>query len=235
MHSAPRSVRHARSALLLLLLLAGCAGEGGLLGAEPAEEDVSAAGVVRAFASVCGNLDGAEVARRGANLGFVAVGPARQAAQPVPLDPNVRLMARPAVPPASVSALLAFNRRGPSCELAVGGVSSAALEREFERMVGVLQRQENLLVSPLRITSATAADAGGLRVHRAVLVVPRALQDAGPQVIVLRTAPDAPGGQPLRAIMSLHVARPREGGSPGGAIGPGAIPPPASPLAMPRG
>ena len=224
MHSAPRSVRHARSALLLLLLLAGCAGEGGLLGAEPAEEDVSAAGVVRAFASVCGNLDGAEVARRGANLGFVAVGPARQAAQPVPLDPNVRLMARPAVPPASVSALLAFNRRGPSCELAVGGVSSAALEREFERMVGVLQRQENLLVSPLRITSATA-----------VLVVPRALQDAGPQVIVLRTAPDAPGGQPLRAIMSLHVACPREGGSPGGAIGPGAIPPPASPLAMPRG
>jgi hypothetical protein len=203
--------------LLLLTLVAGCAGAGG----EPDDQSLQAASVVRAFANVCGRLEASEIARRGAALGFRPVDPARlpvQAAASFPGDGSVQLMARPSPAPGEAGAILAWNARGPSCELAVARVAPAALEREFDRMLDTLSRSPGLQVQRGQITGTPPTDSAGLIVRRAAVILAPGQAGAMPQAVVLRTATaPVPDGQ-VQAIMSIHIGRPQQGG---------AIPPPA--------
>lgn len=214
--------RRGPTGLVAMLLLAACAGQPG-----GGEEDGPASAAVKAFSSVCGPLSPQEVASRAGNLGFVRVDPSRQAAQGAPVDPNVLLMIRPQTVPGSLAAVLAFNPRGPTCELAVTGVETAPLEREFGRMIDVLSRQPNQSVQPATVSATQADAAAAATVRRAVLVVNQGAAGIGAQLVVLRVLPEGPAGQPPRAVLSLHVGR----------VGPapGAIPPPAAASAPPRG
>ena len=235
MSPAPRRRRCVRIvAALLPALLGACAGDrpGGSLASPSAEEDVPAAGAVRAFSHLCGPLQFAEVMRRAGNLGFVPLDPARLAAAgvqlPLPNDPDVRLMVRPATSPGALAAVFVWNSRGPACELAIFGVAPAALEREFDRMIATLARQPSLQMQPLPLPAGEAAGPAGLDLRRLVLATSRAGGGTPPQVIALRGLGSAAGEQPRTgAVMSLHVARPQ-------AAAGGAIPPPPA-LGPPRG
>lgn len=207
--------------LTLLALLAGCAGAGG----EPDDQTVQAASAVRAFANVCGRLEGPEITRRAAGLGFQPIDPARLppgAAANFPADGSVQMLARPSTAPGTVGAILAWNARGPSCELALGGVAPAAVEREFDRMVATLSKQPGLQVQAGQIAGTPPTDALGLTLRRAVVMIAANQAGSLPQAVVLRTA-DAPATDGrILAIMSIHLARPQPAGGAGGAI-----PPPA--------
>lgn len=209
--------RAARGAMLLLLAgLAACAET-----APTDDETVQAASVVRAFANICGRLDAPEVTRRAGSLGFVAVDPTRVpalASVNLPRDGSLQIMARIAGTPGGTTAVLVWNAQGPACELAVGGVVPAAIEREFDRMVATLARQPGLRVSDGQVAGATGTDIAGLQLRRAVLMVSAQQMGAAPQVVVLRAADGPADGTRVKAIMSIHVARPQPGS---------AIPPPA--------
>ncbi|MBX9699086.1 MAG: hypothetical protein K2X74_06600 [Acetobacteraceae bacterium] len=221
MPSAPRG-RHAFPPAVLLLVLAACAGQGG----DTTEEDVSAAGAVRAFANICGRPELDEVTRRAGVLGFMAIDPTRLPPQSRPADPAQRVMVRPGFTPGALSAVLAFNPRGPTCQLELLGVPGPALEREFDRMVGVIARQPNLRTQPLQMSLAGGSDPNPLPVRRAVLVTGQPGAGGAPQLIVLRATSAEQDAPQARAALSLHVAQPRDGG--------GAIPPPSAPV-PPRG
>lgn len=211
--------------LTLLTLLAGCAGAGG----EPDDQTLQAASVVRAFANLCGKLEGPEIARRGAGLGFQPVDPARlprQAAANFPADGSVQLFARPSPGPGEAGAILAWNARGPACELAVARITPAAVEREFDRMIETLSKRPGIQVQLGQIGGTPPTDGAGLTLRRAAVMLvqggPGGQPAALPQAVVLRTAAaPVPDGQ-VQAIMSVHLAQRQPTGSEAGAT-----PPPA--------
>jgi hypothetical protein len=204
-----------RAALFTTLaLLAACA-------AEPDDASMQAASVVRAFANICGRLDAAEITRRAGGLGFRAIDPDRlppEARDRFPRDGSVQMMIRPSTVPGSVGAILAWNAQGPSCELAVGGVAPAAMEREFDRMVATLSKQPGMQALSGEIGGAPRVDGTGLVLRRAVFLVSNQQMGAAPQAVVLRTAEAPATDGRIQAIMSIHVARAQPAG---------ATPPPA--------
>ena len=213
----PKAAR--RAILSLLTLLGACTAEG-----EQDDASLQAASVVRAFANVCGRLDGAEIARRGAGLGFQAIDPTRlppAAAASFPADGSVQLMARPSTVPGATGAILAWNARGPSCELAVGGVAPASVEREFDRMVETLGKRPGLQVQAGQISGAPPPDALGLTMRRAAVMIMQGQPGALPQAVVLRSAAAPATDGRITAVMSIHLAQRQP---PGGG---GATPPPA--------
>jgi hypothetical protein len=210
-----------------LLLLAGCTAVPFGAAAPTSEGDLAAASAVRAFAHICSRPEAAEVAQRSRGLGFVPVDRDRLAqaaarggaAAP---DPGMQLMARPATTEGGVAALLAWNDRGPSCELALTGVAPKAVEREFARMVANLERERSLVVRPLPLPPADQTAGRGLPLRSLHLVAAPAQGGALPQVIALRTA-GAEAPQAFGAVLSLHVAQVQRGAAP-------SIPPPSPAL-----
>lgn len=200
-----------RGAILLsLMLLAGCAGVGG----ESEEDKLQAASVMRAFASLCGRLDTTEIAQRGESLGFLPIDPSRLPSRVVknfPTHGGVQLMARPSPGPGQVGAILAWNTRNPSCELAVARVSTAALEREFDGMVTELSGAPGYDIQRGNIAGTPPIDAVGMRLRRAALLVPRTPPGASGRAVLLRVvAAPVPDGQ-VQAILAVHIARPQAG------------------------
>lgn len=213
--------------LSLLTLLGACAAEG-----EQDDASLQAASVVRAFANVCGRLDGPEIARRGAGLGFQPIDPARlppAAAASFPADGSVQLMARPSTVPGATGAILAWNARGPSCELAVGGVAPAAVEREFDKMVETLGKRPGLQVQAGQIGGTPPTDGMGLTMRRAAVMIAQGQPGTLPQAVVLRTAAAPATDGRITAVMSIHLARPQ--GGPGAGQASGAATPPPAPSA----
>lgn len=188
----------------VLLVLAGCApwaGDGGRAATPSTHGALSPpVAAVRAFATICGRLDEAEVLQRAASYNFVPVPPEGLAvlAPEARRERGLRILARGA---AGSLALLAWNGERRSCELAIGGVEPAAVEAEFDVMVQALQTNADFAVTPI---PARAEASGPKRLRRGVLVSPKALVAAPPRVFSLLV--DDNRDQALRVSLKTFFA-----------------------------
>lgn len=189
-------------ALLPMLVLAtstGCAapGEGGLPRWGAGQPSPSTA-AVRAFAQICGSLQGEAVARQAQAFAFVPMEAVRQeGAMPALLRAEgLRAWVRPV---AGAPALLIWNEQGRSCELGAGGVDPPEVEREFAMMASTFER------AGLAVTRISPQDAGlaALPLRQAIVVSSRALTTAQPRAIGLRVSTN-----PTQSIQVLLTMRP---------------------------
>lgn len=203
----------------LALLGAGCAASPG---APASPQEAEAAAALTAFFHVCGRLEPGEMERRSRGLGFVPVDPARL---PTPPPPGAQVMARPPAAEGGVAALLTWNDRTPSCEMAVAGVSPAAAEGVFNARVEVLSANPSVQLRAVQIPAGAPRDASGLVIRRMVLLLARDQAPPRPHLVLLRTAEAAAPGR-AAAVFSVVVGRPRSEDQ--------AIPPPSAALAPPK-
>lgn len=223
--SSRRTLRGGSVLGLALLALGACGGGGPAGGSDKfatarfsgppaiASPGLPANAAVAAFSEICSRLDPAEAIRRAAGFGFAPVDTRRlPLALPEALrEPGLTLLAR--TPPGAPVSLVFLSETGPTCEMALGGVDSAAVEREFLGMLAGLSGNADLLVR--EVDPAIDRETGSLRLRRAAVVLPRVPSPAlPPRGLALRVNEDP--GQPLRVALVARVLRTEaEGGRDG--------------------
>ena len=203
-----RPFRHGPRAALLLLLAAGtgCAapGMGGgkvtAAAAAGAAQPSTSALAVRAFTQLCGALQAESVAQRARSYAFVPLEAAPREAEPLRAELQAKGLRGWIRPVSGAPALLTWNERGRSCELAVGGVEFAELEREFAAMARGLE-QDGLAVT--RVPPRAAPETGGtLRLRQAMVVATLGLTPILPRTIALRENTDH--SQAIQAVLTMR-------------------------------
>jgi hypothetical protein len=142
------------------------------------------------------------VAQRARSYAFVPLEAAPREAEPLRAELQAKGLRGWIRPVAGAPALLTWNERGRSCELAVGGIEFAELEREFAAMASGLERN-GLAVT--RVPPPRAApEAGGetLRLRQAMVVAPRGLTPTLPRAIALRENTDH--SQAIQAVLTMR-------------------------------
>lgn len=207
-------LRRALGALAGALLLGACqAGADGsrapVTRAAPVGPEAEA---MRAFGRICGRLDRAEVARRGAEFGFA---PVRSADMPPGLrDALAQTGGVIYMRPAGAPAMLIWDEPS-SCELGVGGINVAALEREFARfLIGVEEAAAGSRVMVTRLTAeqvARASGGNGSRLRQGAMIGPRGLTP-GPHGVMALRLPEQEGA--IQALMIHRIGAPPTEGQP---------------------
>jgi len=201
---APRSFRHGPWAALLLLLAAGtgCATPGGGEGVAGAAQPSPSVLAVHAFTQLCGALQAESVAQRARSYAFVPLEAASRAAEQLRAELQAKGLRGWIRPVAGAPALLTWNERGRSCELAVGGVEFAELEQEFAAMASGLE-QNGLAVTRVSLPRAAPETGGGtLKLRQAMVVASRGLTPTLPRTIALRENTDR--SQAIQAVLTMR-------------------------------
>ena len=186
-----------RRAVLTVLIPAGAAACSALPGGGPAAGGgPPSAAAVQAFATICARLQGEEIANQARRYGFL------------PADPRVRFtLNQPGQPPTQVQA---WSRPGPPavllwtegrrlCELGVGGVDVAEVERAFSALAQTYERQ-GLAVSRVTVQGNAVT---GLALQQAYVVGPKALTPGQLRALSLRVNTD-----PSHAMQVLMTTGP---------------------------
>ncbi len=199
-------------ALAVALLLGAC--QAGTDGARsPAMGAASGGGeadAVLAFGQICGQLDRAGVAQRGGRYGFV---PLQTEALPADLRETVTrtngtLSARIGGPPAFLVWAEPAN-----CELWVGGLDAAAVEREFVRFLRSVE--DAAAGSRVMVTALTDAEvaamppSNGTRLRQGATINPRGLTPGPVGVMALRV-PET-DTRAIQVIMIHRYVNPQPG------------------------